>query len=52
MIPVNWISSVITNGIPEYLCKWPLKQRATTMMLMKGDKPSADWKSYPVKVIE
>jgi len=22
------------------------------MMLMKGGKPSEDWKSYPVKVIE
>lgn len=52
MIPVNWISSVTTNGIPEYMCKWPSKQRVTTMMLMKGDKPSADWKSYPVNVIE
>jgi len=52
VIPVDWISTVTSNGIPIDLCKWPSKQRVTTMMLMKGGKPSEDWKSYPVKVIE
>ncbi|KAL4083503.1 hypothetical protein QTP88_028819 [Uroleucon formosanum] len=51
VIPIDWISTVTLNGTLGHMCKWLSKQKVTTMML-KGDKPSEDWKSYPVKVIE
>jgi len=48
VIPSNWVYRD-NNGI--FLCKWPVKQRVTEIILMKAINPESNWLSYPVTII-
>ncbi|XP_025192717.1 putative histone-lysine N-methyltransferase 1, partial [Melanaphis sacchari] len=47
VIPSNWTFSTRTGDF----CRWPSKQRVTSLMIIKADEPNVDWSSFPVNII-